>query len=637
MSTTPAAEETIITTRQRVFSHLFHAGKFVVPWHQRRYDWTKEHVRELLEDIDEAIKENRNCYFLGAIMLVEKGTKVWEINDGQQRMVTVSLVCARLSRLFQEANEQIYEYFALKVLFDLGATNAARLDDVSEFEPRLTPPRDDKTRYNLMIRGDSIGTNGKLTDAWREIDQFISLMEPENAKRFMEFLLKKIEVACLYIPDAVDPNSVYETINCRGKQLEDWDLIRNFMYSYFNAPEEQARRDTVHENLENMRAQLRNDMKAGEYARCYFQCKYGFLPQKSFYRTTRNTIRSVIDSKNPANYIYNLVSEFSRPDSVELFQTITSPSMTGDFIQIFQKHSHSNNRKRNLSVFLQELKTYKVAQPMVFALLSRYVIEPDTREKRRLAKRIHADLKRITSFIMRTAFVSPKFEPSHFESEFSALAKKIMATEKLDDIDVMAALEEFDGTYGIIDDDTFIEKMKSIEIRDARRRSKRFLLSVNHHMQSDSDLINEAHCTVEHILPKSPEHWADWKNFKEQKPEHWIHRIGNLTLIGQKDNRPGKSDNASFARKKEIFGRSAVALTRQIAHEEWSPDAIAAKQKSWRESPQRKCGLFDSCVNKRRISTAKFSGGTTTPSTEYRARHMTFTLFGLERLASAFT
>ena len=119
----------------------------------------------------------------------------------QQRMVTLSLICACLSRLFHETNEQIYENHALRILFNLDVNSTARLPNADELEPRLTPPRDDRTRYNLMIRGSSIGTNGKLTDAWQEIDQFVSGTQGiEQSKRFMDFLLNKIEVACLTYP-----------------------------------------------------------------------------------------------------------------------------------------------------------------------------------------------------------------------------------------------------------------------------------------------------------------------------------------------------------------------------------------------------------------------------------------------------
>lgn len=570
---------TIINTKPMIFSHLFHTGRFEVPWHQRRYDWTKEHVWELLRDIDEAVREKRKCYFLGAIMLLQKDERVWEINDGQQRMVTFSLICACLSRLFHNANEQIHENNALRVSFDIDINSTARLYDTGDYEPRLTPPRDDKTRYNLMIRGESIGTNGKLTDAWMKIERFFEGMEIEKHKQFMDYLLNNIEVACLYIPDDVDPNSVYETLNCRGKQLEDLDLIRNYLYSYLNATEEQARREAVHDNLENMRTQLRTDAKTGEYARCYFQCKYGFLPKSRFYRETRDAIRSTVNPRNLARDIHGLVSEFTSKDRVSLFETIANPRATDPLIENFQKHSRSN-RGRNLSIFLQELKTYKVAQPIVFALLSRYIMESDAREQIRLAKRIHGNLKHITSFVMRTAFVAPKFEPSQFESEFSALAKRIASTKQFYDIDIMSSLKELDETHGIIDDKKFIDKMKVVEMRNTRdTRRKRFLLGVNHSIQRDSSLLNETQCTVEHIFPRSEEHWQGWHNFEEHNPEDWVHRLGNLTLLGQEDNKPGRDDNRDFSRKKEVFDRSAITLTRELLdREDWSPKAITARQ-----------------------------------------------------------
>lgn len=555
----------------------------MVPWHQRRYDWKKEHVRELLRDIDEAIKENRRCYFLGAIMLVRKEGRFWEINDGQQRMVTVSLICACLSRLFHAENEQIHENRALHVLFDLDVNSTARLSDADELDPRLTPPRNDKTRYNLMIRGKTIGTNGKLTAAWQLIDQFVSGMGLEKSKRFMDFLLNKIEVACLYIPDDVDPNSVYETINYRGKRLDDLDLIRNYLYSYFNAVEEKSRRDTVHDNLENVRTQLRNDAKAANYVRCFFQCKFGFLPKDSFYRNAREKIRSTtehlptIDQK-PADYIYDLVDEFALRERVELFAVIENQGAADSFVVGFQVNSATNGNRRNLSAFLRELQSYKVVQPMVFALLNWYVAEPDARKKKSLAKRVHKNIRFLTSFVMRTAFVAPKFEPSHYESEFSHLAKKIMSTGVPSYVEIMSFLKECDSTYGIIDDDKFIDKMKFVEMRDTKK-AKRFLFGVNCFVQTDGNLINERRCSVEHILPKSDKHWSGWKNFSGQYTSDWIHRIGNLTLLGQEDNRPGRKDNNNFVQKKNNFEQSAVAITRELHdQEDWSPDTITARQ-----------------------------------------------------------
>ena len=575
--------DTVIDAKSIVFSRLYYTGKFEVPWHQRRYDWKKEHVSELLHDIDEAVSENRRCYFLGAIMLLAKQGDSWQINDGQQRMVTISLICACLCRLFSEANDSRREAIALRLLFDLDENNTEQFCNADRLAPRLTPPRDDKTRYNQLIRGKNIGSNGKLTLAWQEIDNFIAGMGLEKARSFFDFLIQKVEIACLYIPTAVDPNSVYETINSRGKPLDDLDLIRNYLYSYFNDDSEEARRDTVHESLERVRVQLRDETKITDYARCYFQCRYGFLPKGSLYRETRKKIRADAESsssggRKPADYIYDLVEDFSRKEHVELFRIISAPSSGDSFIEQFHTHSNKTTAVRNLFIFLKELQTYTVTQSIVFALLSHYVNESDGRKQRKLAKLIHGRMKQFTSFVMRTAFVSLKFEPSQFEDEFANQAEMIQSRLSDDGTIFDEFLKECDAGYGILDDDKFVERMKTQEMRDAKK-IKRFLLGLNYALQSDSEVINEYRCSVEHILPKAEKHWPEWKGFEGQNPSDWIHRIGNLTLLGQYDNKPGDSENRNFLRKKGGYGRSAIALTRALdQHTEWSPGEVNTRQ-----------------------------------------------------------
>ena len=96
---TANAETTVVRAEASLLSQLLYKGKLEVPWHQRQYDWSKENVNELLIDLDEAFRENRESYFLGAIVLVEQSDRTWEINDGQQRIATYSLICARLARI----------------------------------------------------------------------------------------------------------------------------------------------------------------------------------------------------------------------------------------------------------------------------------------------------------------------------------------------------------------------------------------------------------------------------------------------------------------------------------------------------------------------------------------------------------
>ena len=145
-----AKPETVITATSTTFFRLFCTGRFTVPWHQRHYDWKSDHVDELLHDFADAITAERRCYFLGTVILVQSVPGHWRINDGQQRMVTLSLICARLLRMFNNHNDSHRAHMALRVLFAIDEHSTDVLD-TDRLTPRLTPPRDDKTRYNLMI------------------------------------------------------------------------------------------------------------------------------------------------------------------------------------------------------------------------------------------------------------------------------------------------------------------------------------------------------------------------------------------------------------------------------------------------------------------------------------------------------
>ena len=580
-------QPTIIESRAVTFFHLICEGLFTVPWHQRRYDWKPEHVDELLQDIDDAINTGRRCYFLGTVILVKSGPMQWRINDGQQRMVTLSLICACLRRIFMEHKDSRREHLALRVLFDIAENTSHAADNIDRLTPRVTPPRDDKTRYNLMIRGRAIGANGKLTQAWRQIDAFVHGMGADKAACFFDFLTQQLEVARLNIPESVDPNSVYETINCRGKRLDDLDLIRNHLYSYFNASDDIARRDVVHENLEDIYVELRDSSRFTDYARCYFQSRYGFLQKSSFYRDTRRHVQTSANREaKSSDYVFRLVEDFSCHDKIELFRAIAAPNRADHFVQEFASASGSHG-KRNISIFLRELQGYKITQPLLFALLWHYVRETDRRRKKNLAKSIHARLKHITSFVMRTAFVAPKFEPSHFESEFSNLAEQIMSAEHVSDVDVDASLKEWDSTYGIIDNKKFSSRLRNLEMRD-NRKIKRLLVGVNHLVQTDSDIVNESRCTIEHILPKAARHWSEWRSFGDVDPEDWVHRVGNLTLLGRQDNKPGEAENRDFIAKRKTYSRSAVQITREVGNcDRWSPQQIAKRQRRLTERAAR--------------------------------------------------
>lgn len=564
---------TKITSDVRLASSVLYSGHFKVPWHQRYYDWNTEQVRDLLHDLKDALETNKTCYFLGSIMLLRPpGATPQRINDGQQRLITLSLLIAALCRRFalKFPPDQARETLALRALFDRSGQETSRLVDSSRYQPRIEPPRNDKSRYTQLLRGHDIGTNGLLTAAWNVIDDFVEAMSPQAREDFFDFMMQKLEISVLDIPGDVDANSVFEALNARGKSLNDVDLLRNRLYSYFSDTTDIIRRDTVHANLERTTVILRGKLKIPEYFRCYLQCRYGYLQKKRFYRAARIEIDNAAGEHNPSDYVFDLVADLGRRENIELFRTITSAKPS----QSLERSLPTISGKRGLSVLLGELHRYKVAHPIVFALLYRFITEPNEGQKKKVGRILARSMKNLTSFIMRTALVASKFEPSRLEAAFANCAKTVLEGTDFESLDVLDELQRHDE-LGVTGNASFIRRMTAIEIRDNRKALK-YLFGINAHHQRGSDVLRQNRCSVEHVLPQSSAHWQGWAGFRDVNPDDWVYRTGNLLVVARGENRGGAEFNESFQAKRRAFGESALWMPRDVAgrYDDWSPEVI---------------------------------------------------------------
>ena len=570
-------QQTIIQAEAVQFSALFMRGQFAVPWHQRNYDWHVRNVQAALRDIEEAVQYQNECYFLGAIILIQDKVGKWQINDGQQRMVTVSLIFAELCRRFSEdIKDSQREAIALRMLFVLGANQPCTLSEANNYQPRIDPPDNDRTHYHQIICGHRIGATSTLTRACREIHTFFSSMKPAQLQEYFDFMIAKLEIACLMLPPQIDPCAIYEVINCRGKPLNDFDRIRNYIYSHFNERTEEHKKRLVHTNLEKIRIMLSASKKelASEYVRCRLQCEFGYLQKEHFYPQVRAALRD----QRSADQIHSLVIEISDDADLELFRNITLPNPSPGFIEAFKKSSRTTNSPRNIEVLLRELRGYTVTLPLVFAILRRYIHEPDKSRQRHIARIGNKNLRRLAAFVLRTAFVAPKFEPSIFEKKFSGYLREIMTATDIPNAEFAAFLMGCDReAYGVLDNTMFEQAIAKVRMTGARK-IKQFLLGVNQE-QHGAQLLDERLCDIEHILPKSPDHWNGWSGFSDEDGSDWVERIGNLTLLSKRDNRPDVHYNRDFASKKEVYKKSGIVLTRQLCrYSEWSPRTITKRQ-----------------------------------------------------------
>ncbi len=550
---------------------------FEVPWHQRDYDWGVEHVEELLDDLKDACDRKRTSYFLGSIMLVErKSEDRYEINDGQQRLVTLCLLVAVFARRFKNPNQAdpVREALAVRLLFKRVENKNSKLDDSSKYDPRLIPPKNDKCDFFQLIRGQDVGTQSKLILAWRTINTFAAGMDAKRAGEFFEFLHDQVELAVLFVPQNANANAVFESLNCRGKRLDDLDLMRNHFYSYFSDRSESSRRDTIHDNLERARETL--GPKADEYFRCFFECEFGFIPQKRFYREAKAKLY-IFFQNHGIDGLYELIQQLCAGENVELFRTINVKNPSADLLANFS--SLMGRNKRKFETLLRELQGYRVAHPLTFALLRCYIQEEEKQTKREVGKICAQSLCDLASFITRTVLVTSKFESSRVESSLANCAHQVSNGSELESLRIQASLRNMD-TLGIIKNEKFIENITNIDFAPAKAR--RYLFGIVEQNQVGAEALQSEKLTLEHILPTSFRHWEGWPGFKSCSPGDWTRKAGNFVLLTSGENLPSGKFNSSFVEKRKILKNSTIQMTTEVGRKwrQWNPRAIQNRSRA---------------------------------------------------------
>jgi uncharacterized protein with ParB-like and HNH nuclease domain len=101
----------------KIFSDDF---VFTIPNYQRPYAWTTDEAGELIEDLLIAIENGEkpvnelNPYFLGSIVLIKGDGPRSQIVDGQQRLVTLTILLSAIRSLVgdkeaKDISKRIYE------------------------------------------------------------------------------------------------------------------------------------------------------------------------------------------------------------------------------------------------------------------------------------------------------------------------------------------------------------------------------------------------------------------------------------------------------------------------------------------------------------------------------------------------
>ncbi|EKQ67310.1 hypothetical protein OsccyDRAFT_3567 [Leptolyngbyaceae cyanobacterium JSC-12] len=546
----------LLDTRTTSFGDLIGNGKiYRVPPFQRDYSWDEENWEDLWQDILVLHTHSDSSHYMGALVLQSSSTseKEFTIIDGQQQLATLSIIAIAVIEKIQKLVDQEEEKQANQERQEI-----LKRTYLSDKDPRslrysskiiLNENNNDFYQSNLInlrrplnIRSLS-KSNQLLWQAFQYFSEHLEELEDviQSGEKLAEFLTDAIARRLLFIQinveDELNAYTVFETLNARGIELSSTDLLKNYLFSLFQGPDDLQEAQRQWRRIINT-VQME---KFPEFLRYYLSLEHARVRRERLFKIVRESVKD-------AQQAFELLDQLENYSS--LFIAL------GNSNDEFWRDAPENRP------YIGELELFRVKQayPALFAAYGKFSSDDFTRL-----------LKLVGILSFRYTVVS-SLNPNELETLYNNVAIAIAKGE------ITNPKQVFDNLRSVyVSDEKFLQDfaLLSISTRGQKKKLARYILCK---LEADASGIevNEDSFSIEHILPESLS--SEWRQkFTDTQIEEMVYRVGNLTPLEPPLNR--QVGNESYPIKREVYQQSVYKLTQDILAEEWTPDTLATRQK----------------------------------------------------------
>jgi len=561
-----AMSEKIIKAEEKPLSELFSEHYvFTVPIFQRPLSWNRENFEQLVEDIKDSM-DLKEGHFLGSIILQRREGNLYDLIDGQQRMVALTVLLAVIRDITEKADlkERIQGYIYQKEDPYKGLPEAMR----------VTPWEDLKDVFREYVYTEG-GTQKFLKDFGRRIpykdfddpifhlyeaiDTFTNRLREVDLEELVKHLLRNVYVVCIETQSLTTAYRIFNVLNTRGLPLSPSDLLKSENLGVIRDEEERRKCAEIWRSIENElgREELANIIshirmikkkekaKLGIYEEYQELFRRGLLERGAKFIKYVKEVADIYSEKvlNPEIRLGNRENESRYKNIVDLMREFLPFS---DWIPPLIAFYHKFGDDKMLFKFLLKLE-----KKFVTEWLTGF-----TPTKRITASGKLIDL--IESSNNAEEVVDKMLKPPLYSfSEYGYKDEKDLLRRRLDD-------PRFYRIYG-------------------GKLAKYILLRIDMEeweLEHFPGYQNIREITVEHILPQNPSEDSEWvKIFTKEEREEWTNRLGNLVLLSGWRN--SKAQNYDFKTKKEIYFKpkwTPFRITQELEKiDKWDIEALKSR------------------------------------------------------------
>lgn len=283
---------------------------FHIPAYQREYSWQNIQLEDLWDDLEEVLSDDSEEHFFGQIV-TNTSESGYEVIDGQQRLITSTLLLAAIRDVAKKFTSD--QKFSSQLSEDERYSARRKVDDIQENyllasnlkTPILTlPDENDVASFftDLLIKGRIVESDNQteknLRNAYlflkKHVSQYIAKKESENLgvpqqlkrlENLIQVFTKRFKVILINTASTKDGFVIFETLNARGKSLEEADLLKNLLLGFLSDDEESA-----NSKWERIFTTLNRDSNAtSRYIRAYWAFNVGLVNKDKLFRAMRKS------------------------------------------------------------------------------------------------------------------------------------------------------------------------------------------------------------------------------------------------------------------------------------------------------------------------------------------------------------
>ena len=220
----------------RQIGEILNRAVFDIPRNQRRYVWSRNNWKELLDDIIFSCGSNTTFHFLGSIVLENKGK-----TNG---ITTIVLFLIAIMKLFNEYDMEDDFFGTLEYVRVKNNRNQTSPIIFSDFHQSLEVLINAISNYDIVsqqtitsfVESNTISKSKDklLGDALKYFYSEIKILceqEEKPGEKILEIRNATIGMTIVSIVSTSeeDAYTIFEILNARGQKLEDYELLKNYI------------------------------------------------------------------------------------------------------------------------------------------------------------------------------------------------------------------------------------------------------------------------------------------------------------------------------------------------------------------------------------------------------------------------